>query len=511
MISANDDMRDQLLVLKAANRIALLLSKAQRVEDAVEQLMAEFVDLAQADEGSIQLLRPTSTMSRRTLIRRAGARDGWLDSRLDDLLTGWVLKHKQALLTNDLASTLDLGKAAERYAGIRSVLAVPLIVQEQVIGVVNLIRAPATAPFSMKDQRLVDLLAREIAGFIEQAHIREQLFNDYDRLRQEIPERFGIHGIIGRGAAMKEVFSVLDRIIPTDGRILIHGESGTGKELIAKVIHYAGPRQAAPFVAVDCGALPANLLESELFGYVRGAFTGANRDRRGLFEEANTGTLFLDEIANMSLETQAKLLRALQEGEIRPLGSNQARKVDARIVTAASVDLQKKISAGEFRSDLYYRLNVVPIHLPALRDRVEDIPMLATHFLQRFAERHGKKLRHLAASAIQILERYPWPGNVRELENVMERAVILAGNNDAALLPEHLPYELAFPEAQREAFAVPLSGNLPKLLADYEREILLKVLRHHHWNQTEAARALKISERVMRYKMKRLKLRPPEA
>ncbi|MGH7451344.1 MAG: sigma 54-interacting transcriptional regulator, partial [bacterium] len=436
---AENDLHKQLLVLKAANRIALLLSKAQRVEDAVEQLMAEFAGLVQAEEGSIQLLRPTSQMSRRTLIRRSGAADGLLDSRLDDLLTGWVVKHKQALLTNELASTLDLGKAAERYAGIRSVLAVPLIAQEQVIGVVNLIRTPEAETFSADEQQLVSLLATEIAEFIEQAHIREQLFSDYERLQKEVKDRFDVHGIIGRSTAMKEIFGVLDRIIPTDGRVLIAGESGTGKELIAKIIHHAGPRKTGPFVAVDCGALPPNLLESELFGYVRGAFTGANRDRRGLFEEAHGGTLFLDEIANTSLETQAKLLRALQEGEIRPLGSNQTRKVDARIITAASVDLQKKISAGEFRSDLYYRLNVVPVHLPALRDRVEDIPILATHFLERFAERHGKKLRHLAASTIQILERYPWPGNVRELENVMERAVILAGNNDTSLLPEHLP------------------------------------------------------------------------
>jgi transcriptional regulator with PAS, ATPase and Fis domain len=226
-----------------------------------------------------------------------------------------------------------------------------------------------------------------------------------------------------------------------------------------------------------------------------------------LFEEANCGTLFLDEIANTSLETQAKLLRVLQEGEIRPLGSNQARKVDVRIITAASNDLKKKVADGEFRSDLYYRLNVVPLRLPALREKTEDIPVLATHFLQQFAEKHSKKLRIMAPATIQILERYPWPGNIRELENVMERAVILAGDRDTTLLPEHLPYELSFPGATREVFEVPRSGNLPKLLADYEREILLKVLRHHNWNKTEAARALKISERVMRYKMKRLRLK----
>jgi transcriptional regulator with PAS, ATPase and Fis domain len=188
------------------------------------------------------------------------------------------------------------------------------------------------------------------------------------------------------------------------------------------------------------------------------------------------------------------------------LGSNQARKIDVRIIAAASNDLKEKIAAGQFRSDLYYRLNVVPIHLPPLRDRVEDIPVLATHFLQRFAEKHGKQLRQFAAAALRILEAYPWPGNVRELENVIERAVILVESNATTLAPEHLPYELSFPDRQHEALTVPLSGNLSTIVTNYEREVLLRVLRHHNWNQTEAARALNLSERMIRYKMKRLKV-----
>ncbi|MCI0698837.1 sigma-54-dependent Fis family transcriptional regulator [candidate division KSB1 bacterium] len=501
MASANDDMRDQLLMLKAANRIALLLSKAQRVEDAVEQLMAEFVELAQADEGSIQLLRPTSPMSRRTLIRRAGARNGWLDSRLDDLLTGWVVKHKQALLTNDLASTLDLGKTAERYAEIRSVLAVPLIVQEQVIGVVNLIRAPATAPFSMADQRLVDLLAREIAGFIEQAHIREQLFNDYERLRQEIPERFGIHGIIGHGGAMKEVFSVLDRIIPTDGRVLIHGESGTGKELIAKVIHYAGPRQAAPFVAVDCGALPSNLLESELFGYVRGAFTSANRDRRGLFEEADTGTLFLDEIVNMPMELQAKLLRAIQESEIRPLGNSQVRKVDVRIIAAASESVRDEMIAGKFRRDLFYRLNVVNINLPSLRERKEDIPILADHFLGTLNRKYGKHIKGFHPDTMTHLAAYAWPGNIRELEHAMERAVVLCQSDrlDQADFPL-----FETPHAEGDTLFQPRPWD--EAIFELKRQYLANVLKHTGGAKKQAAEILQIQPTYLSRLLKNLQI-----
>jgi transcriptional regulator with PAS, ATPase and Fis domain len=263
-------------------------------------------------------------------------------------------------------------------------------------------------------------------------------------------------------------------------------------------------------VAVDCGALPANLLESELFGYVRGAFTGANQDRQGLFEEANGGSLFLDEIGNMMLETQAKLLRVLQEEEVRPLGSNRARKINVRVIVAASQDLKEKTTTGEFRTDLFYRLNVVPIRIPALRERPEDIPVLAAHFLNRFSTNYGRQLHSISVPTLAVLEAYPWPGNVRELENAMERAVILAADKDTQLLPEHLPYELSFPGDQQKTADLPSSGNLEKLLADYERQILLNALRHNDWNKSAAAEAMNISERVMRYKVKRLKLRPPK-
>jgi transcriptional regulator with PAS, ATPase and Fis domain len=251
-------------------------------------------------------------------------------------------------------------------------------------------------------------------------------------------------------------------------------------------------------------------LESELFGHVLGAFTGVDRDRHGLFEEASGGTLLLDEIVNTILETQSKLLRVLQEGDIRPIGSNQSRKVDVRIITAASSDLNQKIAKGEFRSDLFFRLNVVPVKLPSLRERVEDIPMLAASFLKRFAEKHGKPLRHLATDAIKILEHYSWPGNVRELENVIERAVILSKPNEMTLKSEYLPFELSHGEIQSKPYDLVLTGNLDSLLANYEREILRHVLNKHDWNQTMAAKELKISERVIRYKIKRLSLHSPK-
>jgi transcriptional regulator with PAS, ATPase and Fis domain len=303
----------------------------------------------------------------------------------------------------------------------------------------------------------------------------------------------------------------LEQVIPTDARVVIFGESGTGKEMIAKCIHYAGPRKERPFVAIDCGALPPNLLESELFGYVRGAFTGAVKDRRGLIEEAHTGTLFLDEITNMSIETQSKLLRFIQEEEIRPVGSNEVKKVNVRIIVAASCDLEELISLDKIRPDLYYRLNVMSIQVPPLRDRVEDIPALAVLFLKRYAEKHGKSVKKIAPETLQILEHYPWPGNIRELENLIERAVVMTHYEEPTLLPAHLSRELTSPETAAAGREVPAENDLSTLMAGYEGQVIEEALNNHQWNQTAAARALNISEAVMRYKIKKLQLKKPDS
>jgi len=498
----------ELAILQAANRIAHLLSKTVSLEAATAPLIQEFMALVHAECGSIQLLRPGSQQTQRTLIRRCSNGDCGFDEQLETIITGWVLKNRTILRTQDLSSQFSLGQAAKRYANISALIGVPIRFQENFIGVISLIRIHPPA-FIEQEAQQAARLAAEIAEFIEQAHIREQLFSDYKKLRQEMSDRYSVHGILGNSPAMTEVFSVLDRVIPTEGRVLLQGESGTGKELIARIIHYEGPRKSQSFIAVDCGALPPTLLESELFGHVRGAFTGADRERRGLFEEATGGTLFLDEIANTTLDTQSKLLRVLQENEIRPVGSNKSRKVDVRIISAASTDFNQKVAKGEFRADLFFRLNVIPIKLPPLRERIQDIPLLAVNFIHRFSAKHHRQLQHIATDAIKVLERYHWPGNVRELENTIERAVILARPTDITLKSEHLPFELSFGELNQPS-ALPLTGNLESLIANYERTILQHVLHKHHWNQTAAAKELQISERTIRYKIQRLALSSPK-
>jgi two-component system response regulator HydG len=294
---------------------------------------------------------------------------------------------------------------------------------------------------------------------------------------------------------MQRVLEMVARVAPSDATVLVQGESGTGKELIAKAIHHASPRADGPFVAVNCGALPEALLESELFGHVKGAFTGAIAAKRGLFEEAQGGTLFLDEIGEMPPSLQVKLLRALQEREIRRVGGTQAIGVDVRIVAATNRDLAQLVRDGRFRDDLYYRLNVVLVALPPLRERREDVPLLAAHFLARAAERRGRPLR-LSAATEERLAAYPWPGNVRELENALERASILAAGDTIA--PGDLPPHIASGAGPGPVPALPAQRNL----AEVERAHILQTLERCGWNHSRAADALGIGRTTLWRKLK---------
>jgi len=275
--------------------------------------------------------------------------------------------------------------------------------------------------YVIKDHELVDQLRRAVKEVSESLKWKKEA----GYLRRELRRLTGLDNIIGQSPKMRAIFDLIQTIAPQTSRVLITGESGTGKELVARAIHENSLRAQAPFITINCGAFPETLLESELFGYMKGAFTGANENRKGLFEAAHGGTLFMDEIGNMSLTMQVKLYRVLQEGKVRPIGSTEETDVDVRIIAATNKDFEKEIAEGRFREDLYYRLSVIPIQLPALRERREDIPLLARHFLERFRKSMEKPIEGLSPEAVRRLEVYDWPGNVRELENTMERAVAL--------------------------------------------------------------------------------------
>jgi two-component system response regulator AtoC len=343
----------------------------------------------------------------------------------------------------------------------------------------------------------------EVYMALKKAEERERLKKENRRLLEKIrniEENYRYGNMIGKSRAMQNVFKMVEKVAKYNTTVLISGESGTGKELIAKSIHLAGGRSQKSLVTVNCGGIPENLLESEFFGYKKGAFTGADRDKRGLFKEADKGTLFLDEIGELPMSLQVKLLRVLQENEIRPVGDTKTQSVDVRVIAATQKNLESEVRGGAFREDLYYRLNVLNIKLPPLRERQEDVPLLIDRFLNRFNQRFGKKIKKVSSTALSFLIKYKWPGNIRELENIIERAVVLADEEE--ILPEHLPQDL---EAKnRPFFDGEMSGefSLKKTQQMLEKKMIRKALTETNGNRTHAAKLLEISHPSLLSKMK---------
>jgi len=332
---------------------------------------------------------------------------------------------------------------------------------------------------------------------------QKALHAELKRLRTEVQARDLFQNIIGQSEAMEQVLEMTVQVADLPANILIEGESGTGKELIARAIHQNSSRATGPFVAVNCAAIPETLLESELFGYVRGAFTDARRDRRGLFQEASGGILFLDEISEIPLALQAKLLRLLEDKEVRPLGANQSEKIDARVVSASNRNLAEQVQGGKFRQDLFYRLNVIRIELPALRQRRNDIPLLVNHFLQKFASSANHRVDGVAADAMAALKAYEWPGNIRELEHTLERAVLLGKGSVIGI--DDLPVEIGKRAEQEIVLAQAMVKHFT--LADLEREYIGKVLETTQGNKTEAAKILGVDRTTLYRKLEEYKIK----
>ena len=355
-----------------------------------------------------------------------------------------------------------------------------------------------TKPF-----KLVELPIMVRKG-LKERHLRFE--NQY--LRKQLDERYGFNNIIGTGRAMKRIFELVETIAGLTSTVLIQGETGTGKELIAKAIHFNSPRKDQKMVSINCGAIPENLLESELFGHVKGAFTGAVQTRIGRFEQANGGTIFLDEIGNMPVALQVKLLRVLQEREFERVGGNSTVKVDVRIVAATSSNLEQMVKDGTFREDLYYRLNVIPIDLPPLSERREDIPLLVQRFIEHFCETHKLDLKTISPQVLKALMAYDWPGNVRQLENIVERMVALTANRPA-LLPADLPAEIQSRDSLNfvPLIEIPEGGiNFQDVVTDMERELILQSLRKTNGNKKLAAKLLNLKRTTLIEKIKRIGL-----
>lgn len=413
-----------------------------------------------------------------------------------------IEKHKQAsfdLTITDLM--MPRMKGTELVRHLREINADALVLLITAFGsienAVETMRAGAfdylTKPFR------TDEILLSVSRALEQSGMRKEL----QRLRREVQDRYGFENIVGKSASMRRVFEMITHIGDVPANVLIIGESGTGKELVARAIHYNSPRNRYPFIPLNCAAIPETLLESELFGYLRGAFTDAKRDRKGLFQEANGGSLLLDEISEIPVNLQAKLLRVIEDKEVRPLGASRGEKVDARILAASNRDLDQLVNEGRFRQDLFYRLNVIRIELPPLRERPEDIPMLVEHFIQKFSGKTKRRVQGIAEEALAAILNYRWPGNVRELEHTIERAVLLGKSE--LISATDLPPQLLAKDGNEVSLAKALSKGYT--LKNLERDYIKHVMETTKGNKTEAAGILGVDRTTLYRKLEEAKIK----
>ncbi|MDX2169718.1 MAG: sigma 54-interacting transcriptional regulator [Deltaproteobacteria bacterium] len=443
-------------------------------------------------------------------------------------IAGWVINHGRAVRVDDVQNDPRFFTGIDRATGFttRTVLCAPLKTYQGVIGALQVLNKRHDGRFTDDDLAFLEALAGSVAVAIENARLfaRVKASEDLLRaqvgaLRRDMARRNRFDDIVGSSPAMLEVFRLMESAAASPIAVLIEGETGTGKELVARGIHRASARGEAPFLAVNCAAVTETLLESELFGHRRGAFTGATADHRGLFEAASGGTIFLDEVGEMPLAMQAKLLRVLQQSEVVPVGETRPRKVDVRVVSATNRDLQAEVARQAFRQDLYYRLAVFPIELPPLRERRDDVPLLVDRLLRAAAERHQREVPGIDPTALDALQRYEWPGNVRELENVLERAIALSRPGElisAVHFPAHLRDGAApRPAASAAAAVAPAAAitdngpgaGLRAARAQFEADYIRQMLAANNRNVSRTARALGLSRVMLQKKMKEYGLR----
>jgi Nif-specific regulatory protein len=421
--------------------------------------------------------------------------------RIGEGITGQVVKTGQPVIIPDISQTdVYINKTGAETRHIQantrvSFVCVPIKSGTQTIGTLNISCAKFTDDELEQYFQLLSVIASMIARAVqirqELREEKERLIAENDRLKQELKERYQPANFIGKAQSIQEVYDLISQVSASDATVLIRGESGTGKELVAHEIHYGSLRAGRPFVKVNCAALPESIIESELFGHEKGAFTGAHVQRKGRFELADTGTLFLDEIGELSAQMQVKLLRAIQEQEFERVGGVKTISIDVRIIAATNRNLEQEIENGTFREDLYYRLNVFPIHIPPLRDRKSDIMLLCDHFIDKYNRKNHRKVKRITSSAIDLLMMYHWPGNVRELENCIERGVLLS--KDDVIHAYSLPPSLQSAESSNTQFA----STLRHAVEELERELIADALKHARGNRAKAARNLGITERIM--------------
>ncbi len=430
---------------------------------------------------------------------------------LGEGVTGRVAQTGRPELVPDISQSPDfLNRTQARGDPKTAFICVPIIHHKEVIGTMSIDLPTGTEEelngYFLFLQHVAQILASAVSTIREEIEERNALESENEMLRRQLGDRYSIDNMVGNCNSMRAIYEQIVQVASSTATVLVRGDSGTGKELVARAIHFNSPRKNNAFIGVNCAALPENLIESELFGHEKGAFTGAAQQRKGRFELSNGGTIFLDEIGDISPSVQIRLLRVLQEKSFERVGGNETLAVNVRVVAATSRNLEEGIVNGTFREDLYYRLNVFPILLPPLRERKSDIMLLADHFLQKYGEMYGKSMKRISTSAINMMMAYHWPGNVRELENCVERAVLTA--SDGVIHGFNLPPSLQTSDETHTSLLPENGADLRQMVDAYEREILIDALKKHRGNAAATARYLQTTQRIINYRIKNLGINP---
>ncbi|GAB6091370.1 nif-specific transcriptional activator NifA [Spirochaeta dissipatitropha] len=486
-------------------QISQILDQSIDIKQVINPVLRAVADNMQIKRGTITLLdRNSGDIVIETALGLSPTEQEKGRYKLGEGITGKVVQSGQPLVIPRIADDprfLNRTGARRDDGSSISFICVPIKIGNETIGAFSVDTEYTSENALEKQVRLLSIVSSLIAQAVKIRHAileeRNQLLEENNRLQKELKEKYHPSNLIGKSKLMQDVYEMIAQVSKSDASVLIRGESGTGKELIAQAIHYNSLRNGKPLIKVNCAALPESMIESELFGHEKGSFTGAIATRKGRFEAAHGGSIFLDEIGELSPATQVKLLRVLQEREFERVGGNETIRTNVRVIAATNRNLEELLEQGMFREDLYYRLNVFPIHIPPLRERRSDILLLADHFIEKYAANNRKIVRRISTPAIELLSNYHWPGNVRELENVVERAVLLSV--DEVIHPHNLPPSLQSAESSN----TDLHGTLEEALENLERDLIQDALKSTKGNMARAARILGITERIMGLRVKK--------
>ncbi len=505
--------------LRLINSVVSRISQVREVNHIMNIVLSELMKVTDADQGVISIVAKYGEDELMTVVRNKTSSSRDLPFQISQSLAGWVLANRQMLCIDDLdhdARFQDLDSDNGKY---KSAVCCPLVVRDDAIGIIAMIRAANKGPFNPDNCRLVGILAAQSAAILANAQLMSQLAQqnalleksqgqlreENAQLRSQIGASYTFENIIGTSAAIRQALILASKYSANDSPVLITGETGTGKELVARAIHANSRRRNYPLVIKNCSIKTESLLESELFGHTRGAFTGAVRDKPGLFKEAQHGTVFLDEIGDAPLSTQAAILRVIQSGEIRPVGSSKTELVDVRVLSATNRNLKEEIINGAFREDLYYRLNTLSLTMPTLRDRREDIPLLIQHFLASARLKGNAMDLTISSEALDALQRFSWPGNIRQLENEIERASVLC-NPDTVIQMYHLSPDILDSINEFPGLGAP-HGRLRIAVEQLERSVIITTLAENDGNIMRSAEALGLTRKGLKDKMTRYGLK----